>query len=267
MLKLIGVVLIWVVLLVSEHSQSGHFKANAITEIASIGDPKAKQEPANAEEKENYWSKSLKPDILPVWIGGLAAIFAGSAGLCALYFIRKQTNLGLVAAQAAKDAAVAAREGVEIAAAAQRAWLLITGDPNEGFDSWLFSFKVTNYGVSPAEILWTQLCFKTLSPIVDLPNLPTYTSNEGNVFVNRRWLAPRESLTIDEFHSYGVFQDDPNLFEDLRSGRKRLWLYGIVRYRDTISKDVHETRFCYWRSVQPKVNLVMAGPPGYNDCT
>jgi hypothetical protein len=63
------------------------------TESPCICKPQAKCEPCPAKAEEGYWRKVFKPDILPVWIGGIAAFLASTAGLIALYFFKRQADL------------------------------------------------------------------------------------------------------------------------------------------------------------------------------
>jgi hypothetical protein len=94
-------------------SQPAQPQAQVITESPCICKPQAKCEPCPAKAEEGYWSKAFKPDVLPVWIGGVSALLASIGGLVALYFIKKQVNLGLIAANTAKVAADAARDSAD----------------------------------------------------------------------------------------------------------------------------------------------------------
>src|SRR5271170_7614684 len=68
-----------------------------------ISEPQTNSKPSDTTGNESYWDKTLKPDVLPVWIGGVSAFLASIAGLIALSFLRQQTKAGIVAAEAANS--------------------------------------------------------------------------------------------------------------------------------------------------------------------
>jgi hypothetical protein len=49
--------------------------------------------PSSAPQKESYWHKAVKPDILPIWIGGIAALLASIVGLKTLRSIDRQADI------------------------------------------------------------------------------------------------------------------------------------------------------------------------------
>ena len=54
---------------------------------------------------------------------------------------------------------------------------------------------------------------------------------------------------------------------DIREGRKRLMIFGCLRYLDMLDPSTtHETRFCYWYNPAFS-NLVLGGPAEYNQRT
>jgi hypothetical protein len=88
------------------------------------------------------------------------------------------------------------------------------------------------------------------------------------MLMHREWVHPGGSMPVGErYYTTAVTNMLPGLWDELRSGKKKLWLYGVVRYRDKVSSDIHETRFCCWKSPANGVNLIMGGPSGYNDVT
>jgi hypothetical protein len=198
----------------------------------------------------------------------LALIAVGQAILffVQLRLMRASLADSKTAADAAKLAAEAAKQSAEVAVNSQRAWMLIEGDPNPGFDSWIFTFTAKNYGKSPAEVLFTDLSFGVLDIREDLPEEPPYTKAE--VFGHREWVPPQEDTEVGSFYAYVVFTGElKSELGEIKDGRKKLWLYGVIRYRDTVSATIHETRFCYWRNIGAGLGLIMGGPAGYNQCT
>src|SRR5258708_9654452 len=77
----------------------------------------------NAQSYEPYWHKVFKPDVLPVWIGGLAALFASMAGLLTLRNLKEQARTGLLAADGAEKGAKAAFLSAQAVMNAERAWI------------------------------------------------------------------------------------------------------------------------------------------------
>jgi hypothetical protein len=82
-----------------------------ITKQVSVTTEKPALLPGNAQEdvavknessKEGYWCKVFKPDVLPVWLGSLFSLGVGIIALTTLGDIKKQTGIGLEAANAAK---------------------------------------------------------------------------------------------------------------------------------------------------------------------
>jgi hypothetical protein len=136
-----------------------------------------------------------------------------------------------------------------------------------GVDSWLFKFEAINYGRSPAEIRWISFEWLPLDPDEPLPEYPPYVSPQELTLVHRAWVPPNGKIPIGDFSAQSIANMIPGLYDQLKSGKKKLWLYGAVRYRDKISNEVRETQFCYWKSPAPGVGLVMGGPVGYNEVT
>lgn len=234
--------------------------------------PKPDASEQHGESQQNAVSIVETPSVPVVWTRhekiawGVNLALAGFAafGVCiaikTLKTVKRQTEAAMIAAKASL------RQANHIVAS-ERAWMLIEGDPNPGFDSWIFNFSSKNYGKSPAEILFTDLSFGVLNIGDDLPEEPSYTKAK-DAFSNREWVPPQGDTEVGSFHSYGVFTGElKDEFDKIKEGRKILWLYGVVRYRDTVSATIHETRFCYWRKVGTGLGLIMGGPPGYNQCT
>ena len=104
-----------------------------------------------------------------MWIGGLAALLASIAAIVTLAVLRKQTKIGLLAAQTADKGAQAALLSAEAVINAERAWIfaelgwnngqsaIFLGSGEEG-DSTYVSASITykNEGRSPAWI--TTIC-------------------------------------------------------------------------------------------------------------
>ena len=145
--------------------------------------------------------------------------------------------------------------------------MLITENPNPGFDSWIFYFSSKNFGKSPAEIISKDIRHLIL-PVGQIPpDIPSYVAAPVPVLPHRLWVPPDQPFYIDQFNSYAEFAKNDSLFDSIKDGEQMLWLYGVVRYRDIVSPFEHETRFCYMRETGKDIGFYMAGPAGYNQCT
>jgi hypothetical protein len=147
---------------------------------------------------------------------------------------------------------------------AERSWMLITNQ-SKAFDPFNLDLKATNHGNCPAEIIWVFQKEAILDPNESLPAEPFY-GRPDIIFGHRQWLPHGKSITINDCNVAEIAADsDDGIWEQLRSGRKQLWVYGIVRYRDGLSPELHESRFCY--KIHRQVGPMIAGPHSYNDCT
>lgn len=164
------------------------------------------------------------------------------------------------------EVAAATKINAEAVINSERAVLLVSHNAPPGPDTWIFKFEATNHGRSPAEIVWTFFEPTPLGRDEPLPEWPIYERPEGHIFMHREWVRSGGSVPVGEgYYAEAVANMVPGLWEELRSGKRKLWLYGVVRYRDKVSSDIHETRFCYWKSPANGVNLIMGGPSRYND--
>jgi hypothetical protein len=251
---------------------------NVTTEIPQVCRPDAEQRPDNKKPDESYWHKAVKPDILPVWFGGLAALLASIAGLLTLGNLKEQARVGLLAANAAKDSA-------EIAIKSERAWVVdeirqMENLPilNEVFAVYL-TFK--NFGGIPAQIMGLKVRFRTFrfketDPLVGgepLPEFPAY--DDGQIFfeIGDRGivLAPNQSLTIAQ-----PFEEEGGKWTNFLAlvvppGQRRLCCYGLISYMDGFGT-LRTNQFCYiWDpGFDPKgviPNFRRFGPSNYNHAT
>lgn len=150
----------------------------------------------------------------------------------------------------------------------ERSLILVSHDAPAGADTWNFQFKATNYGRSPAEIRWFFFEAVTLDRDESLSEWPIYVGTQELMLMHREWVPPNGSVLIGDYNAQSVaIMAGGGAWHELQSGKKKLWIYGVVRYRDKLSSEVYETRFCYWKSPAQSVNLIAGGPSGYNDVT
>ena len=170
---------------------------------------------------------------------------------------------------ASKDAASAALLNAKALINAGRPWLLI--DPKRSGEGKFtaFTFKAINRGRSPAEVINSG--FEMMTPRLDeeLPDEPYFGQGAAPnaQWVHTKWLAPGDDYVVDSYSVSYIVEGDPGLWTELNDGTRKLILMGFVRYRDTISNEVHESRYCYGIADAAPTGVYMTGPFGYNKLT
>ncbi len=169
------------------------------------------------------------------------------------------------AAKAAADSAEAALKSAEILVNSERPWLLVEweGDLIQGFSFWL-----RNAGKTPAKVIWLDplITGQLIAIGSTLPEPPRYGYGfaEGGQLVNARWIAPGGRDQIGLFDSFGVYGKFDGSSTHFEAGLNRLFLYGAIKYADTLTDREHRTHFCYRLG---NYQLFLDGPPGYNELT
>jgi hypothetical protein len=200
----------------------------------------------------------------------LALVIIGSLGIRSANETLRTIELQVVEMRAqtgvSQKMAEAARVNAEALINSERSLILVSHNAPLGSDTWDFKFKATNYGRSPAEIRWIFFEATPLDRDDTLGEWPSYVGTEDRMFMHREWVPPQGSIPVGDYSTQAITSmAGGGLWQELQSGRKKLWLYGVIRYRDKVSSEVHETRFCYWKSPAQYVGLLMGGPSGYND--
>ena len=134
--------------------------------------------------------------------------------------------------------------------------------------SWSVQFTAVNRGESPAKIVFFEpaTSVKAISPIRDISEEPSYGSAyPTGELVNARAAGARRRDEIGEVELSEIYQDDPDQLEEIRIGKKLVFAYQSVKYRDMFTDNIYESRFCYRLDVNRK--WILAGPPGYNRYT
>lgn len=195
-----------------------------------------------------------------------------------------QTTLSRKSANAARDAALAAKTSSQAMINSDRPWLFIKittsdtdTDQNGIIEHLGFSVSFQNYGKTPAEVVAFDQHPDCRNDTSDLPFQPAY-SLEGHVMVHTRMVPPGETwqdpgerfFYVEDF----LLGDD---WKEIRSSRKRFIYWGRIQYRDLIEESktihelkevgtIHETCFCYFWS-PARNEFLLCGPLGYNKHT
>jgi hypothetical protein len=178
------------------------------------------------------------------------------------------------AAEAAKEAATSAKEQAKQMVASERPCLLTEIKEERNGEYPVIICRVTNYGKTPAKIIDSFAKFSRASFEEDLPEKSEdeYRKDLGPPLKtpHHEWIAPSKSFQVFPPYDTGLLgETEPQCWEAILNGRVHLYFLGYVQYRDTLSNDMHETRFCYRYGYSSKgeSGLYMAGPAGYNELT
>jgi len=163
-----------------------------------------------------------------------------------------------------RDAADAALRGVQTAINAERAWIIVnaeaTGElPRKGH----LYFRARNWGRTPAEV--TRYSVTQVPMNRDDEAFPPDPQYQQTELTYTKYVIPKESFRVEDY-SLG-FEMTDDMWETMNKRNQRLTFIGHVVYLDLISRNEHETRFCYFLSPQPGIGLVMTGPRNYNQHT
>jgi hypothetical protein len=166
-------------------------------------------------------------------------------------------------ADAAKASADAALLNARAVINSERPWMIIEltpipGVPKEGY----VVFRAWNRGRTPAEILAYQGNFFYHGHDEQFKPDPTFKPLETRY---RVCISPGNSIEIYGFSLTGSLP--PDHWEWMQKERKYMYFYGNIVYRDLISNEEHESRFCYWLSPAPGVGLIMGGDRNWNKYT
>lgn len=171
----------------------------------------------------------------------------------------------------AKQAADAALLNAQAVINAERPWMMIEPDFKVVIvgenQLALVSFKATNVGRSPAEIIYSATEWKAELVGQQLNEHEQFFSEHIPItsqWTHAEWKAPGEYFQPNGVEISSAQQNE--MWNLLAKGTMALIVMGFVRYRDPLSGGVHESRYCYSASVQLR-SIVMTGPAGYNRLT
>lgn len=174
------------------------------------------------------------------------------------------------AAEAAKEAAIAAKEQAKHIVASERPWILIEIELVHNGEYPVITCRAVNHGKTPAEIVDALARFRLTSPEENLSAKPEDEYRKGlglpRDTPHHAWIAPSKNFGVFQYDTSLLNTLDPGCWKDVLGGKVQLYFLGYVRYKDPFSDDLHESGFCYRYGYSPKgePGLYMAGPAGYN---
>jgi hypothetical protein len=193
----------------------------------------------------------------PLVVIGVPGIWIG---VRTLKIIQKQTKAAVEAADAASFAALAAKVNADAIINSERAWVFAKMKKQAKLS---FTLEFTNHGKTPAEVIdikqretWTELMHPDKRELPVPPNYGLETK-----FVQPRIIVPGDFFIYDSTNLTSVLPEE--IYAQLKTSRKRYFIYGRVQYRDLIDRTkMRETGFCYfWSPVLDE--FIIGGPSEY----
>jgi hypothetical protein len=150
------------------------------------------------------------------------------------------------AATGTLKAAEATRQSVEALIGKERARIFMSATITKNLD---VRFSAENRGESPAYFTSGFVNCASGELSEELPITPDYTFDAGEWMFSVEswspWLAAKDKRAIGGWDAAMIEDSKGQEFLDqILGGQRRLWFYGIVRYRDNVSPIIHETKFC-----------------------
>jgi hypothetical protein len=181
--------------------------------------------------------------------------------------MNRQNTIAISSARAAKEAADAALKQANHVVAAERAWMVAAMNPlaktRTRASLYRIAPRLRNRGKTPAFILETAGGAVVLASGDPLPDIIPPLAVE-------KWEEPGIPLAPEAEFGGEIIQP----FSDegaVLKGDVVLWVFGYVKYRDALVKDIRESRYCFrWEGPDlghPEGQFVIDGPPGYNKAT
>jgi hypothetical protein len=162
----------------------------------------------------------------------------------------------------ATDSAKAALLNAQAVINSERPWMFIATNPAVGNPRETHvKFTAVNRGRTPAEIIAYTGDFTYAEKAEDLDPAPHY-GLAGLELAHKKYMCTGDSFEVFDFDCSAIISQQQ--WEENQRNRKRLIFIGHVVYRDLITRDKHETCYCYWLSPVPWIGLIIGGPPEYN---
>jgi hypothetical protein len=199
----------------------------------------------------------------------LATIIGVAGAIGGVIVLVRQTILARKSADAAADAARAAKASADAIKAVDRPWLLVCTMSRataalEGCVSGIaVKWTIKNYGRTPALVEKIESHIDVIPPDFQFPSQPVY-EKPLKIFFEEPVVPPDKS-THDILSAMDRAWKSSELSE---VSKGNLWhiASGRIVYRDTFG-DKHETRFCFRYEAMADAFASPVGPKGYNEYT
>ena len=198
--------------------------------------------------------------ILEAWPEGITTWAIIGTG----FVIAWQSSETRKAAKATEVASEAAAKSTAAFINKERSRLFIRTEVTNEFCA---TFYAENRGNSPARITYGFVGCDIFTDEGNFPDIPDYARGDPAwVFGQNEWVLPKGESRIGNYDAdYISVTENPDLFNDIMSGKDKVWFYGVVRYTDSVSEDEHEVRFCYrtWIREDGSLFILGDGPQTY----
>ena len=165
-----------------------------------------------------------------------------------------------VSAEASRDAADAAIKSINLNFDVQRPRITVRV---EGKD--YATFTMINKGGSPAEIIWFNRYPAFHAPVagekMGEPRFGDFYDNSGMQIMNVPVIHPNDLMMAGEFALSAIEEVNPDLFREITTSNRFLYVYSAIKYKGRFSDQIFETRWCFRLS---KNGWMMDGDVGYN---
>ena len=221
-------------------------------------------------------------DKATVWINAALAL-VGLIGIVtalgSLRVLRRQVGHMEAQTYILRDSVAAAQKSAEAAFLNAQALIdaerarLIVSCPRIG--PFRFKLRITNVGRSPALIRFSLARLSLLESAEVLPEIPFYETEdaESGWMGTEQWLLPNHSvrLNIKELWREIDLSDSsrPSLEnEPVLESKAQAWVFGYLRYKDSLSPSDRITRFCYGSLFgETKIWMLRIGTEAYSGDT
>jgi hypothetical protein len=181
--------------------------------------------------------KAFAPETWSAW----ALVFVGLAAAFVAWLTLKAIH---EEAKTAKETALAAMLNAQAVVNAERAWLVVRIEANEG------SYKVTvlNQGRTPAKLIGGDSSHRFTDLPENLPVPPVYDA--PFIMPNQTFIVNRDSFSIRPYFVPEQIIEQSNMKAWIDESRRFLMFYGRIIYEDIFSGARpypvrHETRWCF----------------------
>jgi hypothetical protein len=172
------------------------------------------------------------------------------------------------AALAATANARAAQLSAQAIVNSERPWMILELTPVGGMPRNVYvAFHFWNRGRTPAEVIEYHGNFFYHGRNEPFNDEPEFQPFEGL----HEYVSPGKSVLVYSFGTelleHPAAENCRTSWEWMEKEQKYLYFFGHIVYRDLMTYESHESRFCYWLSPAPGVGLIIGGNRDWNKYT
>jgi hypothetical protein len=193
-----------------------------------------------------------------IWYQAKKTAEAAEATQRATEIIEGQTAVLRASLAAAEKSAGAALLNAQAVINSERPWLVVEA---EGYPE--ISFKMTNKGKTPAQLIQYDPIPKVITPLLgETMGKPVYGKffEEQWQILNEPMIFPEESRPAGSYSISILKNEAPELWDEIATVKKQMYIYSAIKYKGPFTDDIYETAYCYliWQGAK------ISGDYGYN---